>query len=123
MTAAVGFYEPPPCDRELTADMVREVVREQFPDLAVATIERMGDGWEHETYLVDEHVVFRFPRQAGGGDGFEFLALDAEFAERTLFSARLGSLGWLADAVKRGGSAARELAIVRRVFGSSALHV
>ena len=44
------------------------------------------------------------------------LPLDAEFAERTLFSARLGSLGWLADAVKRGGNLSRNLAIVRRVF-------
>lgn len=24
-----------------------------------ATVERLGDGWEHETYLVDEQVVFR----------------------------------------------------------------
>lgn len=57
------------------------------------------------------------------------LPLDAEFPERTLFSARLGALGWLADVVKRGASASRELAgaggdppvpgalaIVRRVF-------
>jgi len=44
------------------------------------------------------------------------LALDAEFAERTRFSARLGSLGWLADTVKRGGSTSRHVAIVRRVF-------
>ena len=44
------------------------------------------------------------------------LPLDAEFAGRSLFSARLGALGWLADAVKRGGSMSRELPIVRRVF-------
>jgi aminoglycoside phosphotransferase (APT) family kinase protein len=44
------------------------------------------------------------------------LPLDVEFVERTLFSARLGSLGWLADAVKRGGSTAREVTTVRRVF-------
>jgi aminoglycoside 2''-phosphotransferase len=50
--------------------MVGNVVREQFPELAVSTIERMGDGWEHETYLVDDRVVFRFPRQAVGGDEF-----------------------------------------------------
>src|SRR5215212_7632302 len=71
MTQSVGFYEPPPSDRELTAEIVRDVVREQFPELAAATVERMGDGWEHEAYLVDARVVFRFPRQAGG-DGFEW---------------------------------------------------
>ena len=42
--------------------------------------------------------------------------LDAACAERTLFSARLGALGWLADVVKRGGEPTRELAIARRVF-------
>ena len=71
MTGSIGFYEPPPTDRELTAGIVRDVVREQFPELAAATVEPLGEGWEHETYLVDEHVVFRFPRQAGGGDDFE----------------------------------------------------
>jgi hypothetical protein len=35
------------------------------------------------------------------------LPLDAEFADRTLFSARLGRLGWLADVLKRGGSTSR----------------
>jgi aminoglycoside phosphotransferase (APT) family kinase protein len=71
MTGAIGFYEPPPIDRELTAEIVRDVVREQFPELAVATVERLGDGWENETYLVAGRVVFRFPRRADGG-GFEW---------------------------------------------------
>jgi aminoglycoside phosphotransferase (APT) family kinase protein len=66
-----GFYEPPSSDRELTVDDVRHVIREQFPDLALATLERFGDGWEKETYLVDGHVVFQFPRRVGEGDGFE----------------------------------------------------
>ena len=71
MPVSVGFYEPPPADRELTPEMVRSAVREQFPDLAATTVERFGEGWEHDTYLVDDHVVFRFPRQAGG-DYFEW---------------------------------------------------
>jgi aminoglycoside phosphotransferase (APT) family kinase protein len=72
VTGSIGFYEQPPTDRELTAAIVRDVVREQFPDLAVTSVERVGDGWEHESYLVDDRVVFRFPRQAGGGDDFEW---------------------------------------------------
>jgi aminoglycoside phosphotransferase (APT) family kinase protein len=68
MTGSIGFYEPPPTDRELTPEIVRDVVREQFPDLPVASVRQRGEGWEHETYLVDDHVVFRFPRQAGGAD-------------------------------------------------------
>ena len=43
------FYEAPPIDRELTAEMVRALVSEQFPELAVATVARLGEGWEHET--------------------------------------------------------------------------
>ena len=70
MTGSIRFYEAPPIDRELTAEIVREVVSEQFPEFPVATIERLGEGWEHETYLIDDRVVFRFPRQAGGGDDF-----------------------------------------------------
>jgi len=69
MTEPDGFYVAPPVDRALTVDDVRDVVREQFPELAVATIERLGDGWEHEAYLVDERVVFRFPRYADVGRG------------------------------------------------------
>src|SRR5574338_546499 len=72
MTESVGLSEPPPTDRDLTADVVRDVVREQFPEVAAETVERLGNGWEHETYLVDGHVVFRFPRRAGGGDDFEW---------------------------------------------------
>jgi aminoglycoside phosphotransferase (APT) family kinase protein len=68
----VGFYAPPPTDRALTADAVRDVVRAQFPELAVDTLERLGDGWEHEVYLVDGRVAFRFPRYADVGRGFAF---------------------------------------------------
>src|SRR6185503_5597043 len=72
MTKPVGFWEQPLTDRELTAEIVGDVVREQFPELGAATVERMGDGFEHETYLVDGRVVFQFPRQANGGGGFEW---------------------------------------------------
>ena len=82
-----GFYVPPPTDRELTADAVREVVREQFPEFAAATVRRLGDGWEHEAYLVDERVVFRFPRYADVGRGFA-----AEERRLALVASRVGGL-------------------------------
>ena len=66
---------------------MRDVVREQFPELAVAAVERLGEGWEHETYLVDEHAVFRFPRRAGGGDDFE-----CEERVRALVSSVIGDI-------------------------------
>ena len=71
MVQSIGFYEPPPTDRELTTAAVRDVVRDQFPELTVAIVERLGDGWEHEAYLVDGRVVFRFPRYADAGVDFE----------------------------------------------------
>jgi aminoglycoside phosphotransferase (APT) family kinase protein len=72
MTESTGFYEPPLTDRELTVEIARAIVREQFPELAAVTIEPMGEGWEFETFLVDDRVVFRFPRRADGANGFEW---------------------------------------------------
>lgn len=72
----------------------------------------LGDPARDFSYVLLHGGWSFFQRAVGAYD----LPLDAEFAERTLFSARLGALGWLADAVKRGGSTSRDLAIVRRVF-------
>ena len=102
MTGSTGFYEPPPTDRELTASIVRDVVREQFPELAVATVERLGDGWEHETYLVDGRVVFRFPRHAGGGDDFEF-----EESVHSLVSSVIGDIVGIPRITRWGQPSAR----------------
>ena len=101
MTESVGFYEPPPIDRELTAEIVCDVVREQFPELAVATVTPLGEGWEHETYLVDEHVVFRFPRQAGGDD-FEW-----EEGLHALVSSAIGDLVGIPRITRWGRPCAR----------------
>jgi aminoglycoside phosphotransferase (APT) family kinase protein len=101
MTGSIGFYEPPPTDRELTAETVRNVVREQFPELAVATLDPMGEGWEHETYLVDDHVVFRFPRQAGG-DYFEF-----EETVHSLVSSVIGDIVGIPRITRWGRPSAR----------------
>jgi len=66
-----GFYQPPPSDRELTEDIVWEVLRDQFPELALRTVKLLGSGWEHDAYLVDDHLVVRFPRYADVALGFE----------------------------------------------------
>jgi aminoglycoside phosphotransferase (APT) family kinase protein len=55
MTDSFGWGEPRN-DRELTAEMVRDVVREQFPEIPAVTVEPMGEGWEHETYLVSSAI-------------------------------------------------------------------
>jgi aminoglycoside phosphotransferase (APT) family kinase protein len=70
-TQELGFFDPPPSDRELSGDVVRHVLHEQFPELAAQSLEYLGSGWEHEAYLVDHHLVIRFPRYAGVARGFE----------------------------------------------------
>jgi aminoglycoside phosphotransferase (APT) family kinase protein len=86
MTESIGFWEKPSTDLALTAEAVCDLVRGQFPELPVATLERLGDGWEHQTYRVDGHVVFRFPRQTGG-DYFE-----SEERQHSLVSSVIGEL-------------------------------
>src|SRR6185437_3736027 len=72
MPESLGFWEPGPTDYVVTPEIVRDILREQFPDLAAATIEPMDDGWEHQTFLVDVHLVFQFPRHVDGLGGFDW---------------------------------------------------
>ena len=102
MTESIGYYVRPLADRELTAQTVRDVVREQFPELAVGTVERLGDGWEHEAYLIDGRVVFRFPRQTGGGDDFE-----REEAVHALVSSVIGDIVGIPRITRWGRPSAR----------------
>lgn len=102
MTESIYFFEDPPTDRELNAEIVRDVVREQFPELIAATVERLGEGWEHETYLVDDRVVFRFPRQAGGGDDFE-----SEESMHALVSSVIGDMVGIPRITRWGQPSAR----------------
>ena len=57
-------HEPPASDRDLNVDIVRLVMQEQFPRLELETIEHLGSGWEYDAYLIDRHLVVRFPRYA-----------------------------------------------------------
>ena len=50
-------------DRALDTEMVRDVVRSQFPPVEAATIEPIGDGWDFDVYEIDGRWVFRFPKR------------------------------------------------------------
>ena len=50
-------------DRALDEHMVREAVLSQFPSIAAATVESIGDGWDFDVYEIDERWVFRFPKR------------------------------------------------------------
>lgn len=51
-------------DPELPLDIVRDVVRERFLQFAVHSVEHLGSGWSYDAYLVDDAMVFKFPRHA-----------------------------------------------------------
>lgn len=51
-------------DRALSLDEARRHILARFPELAPARCRRLGEGWDNLAVLVDEQVVFRFPRRA-----------------------------------------------------------
>lgn len=51
--------------------LVRRLIAGQFPELAGASLRRLGEGWDNVVWLVDEAWVFRFPHRTMGGDLIE----------------------------------------------------
>jgi aminoglycoside phosphotransferase (APT) family kinase protein len=51
-------------DRTLTPRQVLATVRSQFPELNAESAAPLGSGWENDAFLVNDRLVFRFPRRA-----------------------------------------------------------
>lgn len=49
---------------EVTAELALALVRQRFPELESRRAEPFGSGWDNTAFLVDDAVVFRFPRKA-----------------------------------------------------------
>jgi aminoglycoside phosphotransferase (APT) family kinase protein len=81
-----ALLEPPPSDRELSEELVRLVMEQQFPHFKLRQVECLGSGWEYDVYLVDGHLVVRFPRYAEVAEG-----LDRAEALLRFVGAELGS--------------------------------
>lgn len=81
------MLQPPPSDRELTDDLVRLTLRQQFPDLNLDRVELIGSGWEYDVCLVDDHLVIRFPRYAEVAAGLDRAEAVLEFVSTELGSA------------------------------------
>lgn len=47
----------------VTADLATALIESQFPALAPATVEPLGEGWDNTAFLVNADLVFRFPRR------------------------------------------------------------
>ena len=51
--------------------LVRRLLAEQFPDLAVATLRPFAEGWDNALWLVNGDLAFRFPRRTIALPGVE----------------------------------------------------
>jgi aminoglycoside phosphotransferase (APT) family kinase protein len=51
--------------------LARRLIAEQFPEVELAALELLGEGWDNTVWLVDGRWVFRFPRREVAIPGFE----------------------------------------------------
>ncbi len=56
----------PDADIELTDELVRRLVAEQFPEYASLALEWVGGGWDNEMYRLGEDLAVRLPRREMG---------------------------------------------------------
>jgi aminoglycoside phosphotransferase (APT) family kinase protein len=49
---------------EVDEALARELIETQWPAFSGATMRPFGAGWDNSAYLVDERIVFRFPRRS-----------------------------------------------------------
>jgi aminoglycoside phosphotransferase (APT) family kinase protein len=58
---------------EVTVDaaLARRLIDEQFPELEVGSLRLIGEGWDTTVWLVNEDLVFRFPRRSYPVPGLE----------------------------------------------------
>jgi aminoglycoside phosphotransferase (APT) family kinase protein len=54
----------PAADCQIDAPLVRELLREQHPDLADLTIRKTASGWDNEMFRLGERLCVRLPRRA-----------------------------------------------------------
>jgi aminoglycoside phosphotransferase (APT) family kinase protein len=50
-------------ERAIEVALARELIEEQFPPLAPARVEPLGEGWDNTVFRVNDAYVFRFPRR------------------------------------------------------------
>lgn len=50
-------------DIEITEELVRACLQQQFPELPLHTLKCIGEGWDNKVFLVNDEIIFRFPRR------------------------------------------------------------
>lgn len=58
----------PDAELELTEELVRDLIAQQFPGYASLELEWAGDGWDNEMYRLGEDLAVRLPRRKMGAD-------------------------------------------------------
>src|SRR5215475_11256007 len=56
---------PPPwtAERAVSPELARDLIADQFPELAPVRVEAPSEGWDNIAYLVNGEWIFRFPRR------------------------------------------------------------
>lgn len=49
---------------EVNEELAKHLIVSQFPQFEQAHVRRIGQGWDNAAFLVEEHLVFRFPQRA-----------------------------------------------------------
>jgi aminoglycoside phosphotransferase (APT) family kinase protein len=52
------------CETEITADLVRDLLREQHPDLAGLAVREVTGGWDNQQWRLGDDLAVRMPRTA-----------------------------------------------------------
>ncbi|HUJ26648.1 MAG TPA: phosphotransferase [Myxococcales bacterium] len=84
-------------EREIAGELARALIEQQFSQLAPASVEPIGEGWDNQVFLVNDAWVFRFPRRAAAVP----LLLD----ERLALPAVAGKLPWPVPRLEFEGAA------------------
>lgn len=50
-------------DIHVTDELAINCIQEQFPELLPIEIKSIGEGWDNKIFLVNEEIIFRFPRR------------------------------------------------------------
>jgi aminoglycoside phosphotransferase (APT) family kinase protein len=56
---------------DVDEELAGRLIAEQFPEVELASIRMLGEGWDNIVWLVDERWAFRFPRRAIAIPGVE----------------------------------------------------
>jgi aminoglycoside phosphotransferase (APT) family kinase protein len=58
----------------MDASLAKELIEDQFPELAPATVTYLGQGWDNAVFRVNDRFCFRFPRRQVAVDLIELEA-------------------------------------------------